>query len=108
MRAAVRVVFQPLHFGHDAVLVAAEIYHAIVLLVAAALMAGGDMAAVIAPASFRFPLHQRRIRRALVQLRAHYFDYRAAPWRGRFYLDKSHYLFSPAAKLISCPGFRHT
>ena len=48
MRAAVRVVFEPLDLRGDAVLVAAEIDHAIVLLVSAALVPRRDMAVVVA------------------------------------------------------------
>ena len=44
----VGVILKTFHLGRNAILVAAEIHQAIMLLVATALMTGGDMAIVVA------------------------------------------------------------
>ena len=69
VRAAVRIVFETLDLGRDAVLVALEVDHAIVLLVTAALMAHGDVAVVVAAGVLGLALDQRVVRPALVQIR---------------------------------------
>src|SRR5215469_6672245 len=56
VRAAVRIVFQALHLGSNAVLAALEVDDAIVVLVPAALMTRRDMAAVVAPRPARLAL----------------------------------------------------
>src|SRR5690606_31479238 len=59
VRGAVRIVFQALDLGRDAVLVATEIDHAIVPLVPAATMAHRDVAVVVAARATGFLLEQR-------------------------------------------------
>ncbi len=66
--AAVGVVFQALDLGRDTVLGALEIDDAVMLLVAAALMAHGDMAVVVATGALRLRFEQGRVRLALVQI----------------------------------------
>ena len=51
----------------DAFLVALEVDHAVMLLVATADVAGGDAAVVVAATGLALLLEQRRMRRALVQ-----------------------------------------
>ena len=62
MRSAVRIIFQTLDFGRNTILVALEINHAVMLLVAAALMPNGNMAimvtAGIARLGFPAALHE--------------------------------------------------
>src|ERR1700694_472372 len=58
--AAVRVVFEALDLARDAVLVTAEIDDAVVMLVAATLVAGGDVAHGVAPRALREGFHERR------------------------------------------------
>jgi len=107
VRAAVRVVFQALDLGRDAVLVAAEIDDAQVVLVAAALVARGDAAEVVTAAAPVHVLGQRPVRLALVQLGRHHLDEGPASRRSRFYFDERHG-YSEAAKLISWPSARRT
>jgi hypothetical protein len=78
MGAAVGVVFDALHLGRDAVLVTPEIHHPVVLLVAPALVADGDMAVVVPAGLPALLLHQGRMRLALVQARRHNLHDRAA------------------------------
>src|SRR5262249_53293763 len=69
VRAAVRIVVQALDLRGDAVLVATEIDHAVVLLVAAALVPHRDAAGVVASRGLRLARGQRPEGRALVQVR---------------------------------------
>ena len=108
LRAAVRVVLEALDLGDDAVLVALEIDHAVVLLVPAAHVARRDLAGIVAARGLALALEQRVMRPPLVEVRIDDLDDRAAAGRGRFDFDQCHYLFSPAAKLISWPGFSDT
>src|SRR6202140_894967 len=107
MCAAVRVVFEPFHLGRNTILVAAKIDDAVMLLVAAALVAHGDMAIVVAPRTALLRLDQRLDRPTLVQVRIDDLDQRATAGRGRFHFDKCHDQAS-CAKLISWPGIRLT
>src|SRR3546814_3149599 len=65
----VGVVFDPLDARRDAFLVALEVDQAIVLLVTAANMTGGDPAVMVAATGVGLALDQRRMRAALVQIR---------------------------------------
>jgi hypothetical protein len=82
VRGAVRIVFDALDAGRDAFLVALEVDDAVVLLVATTDVTGGDAAVVVAAAGLALLLDQRRVRRALVQVRRHHADHRAAAGRG--------------------------
>src|SRR6185503_20405003 len=104
--ASVRVVFETFDLGRDAVLVAHEVDDTIVLFVATALMTRRDMAAVVAACALALLFDQRGNRLALVQMRVDDLDECPPARRCRFDFDQCHYLVSPAAKLISWPGFR--
>ena len=58
---AVRVVLDALDLGRDAVLVAHEVDHAVVVLVATALVAGRDVAVVVAAGLLELGFQQRRV-----------------------------------------------
>ena len=95
-RAAVRVVLDGRNLGGHAVLVALEVDDAVTALVAAALMARGDAAVVVAPRLVRLRSEQRLlrlVRRDLGEVR----DRLEAPaGAGRLVLFDSHdSLFSP-------------
>src|SRR5262252_740112 len=92
MRAAVWIVFEPLDFGDDPILIAPEIDHAIMLLVTATLMAHGHMALVVAAGLARLALSERGKRLALVQLGRDHLHHRAPPRRGGFDFDQRHRL----------------
>src|SRR6185436_11827577 len=96
--AAVRIIFQALHLGGNAVLVAQEIDDAIVMLVPAALMARGDMAAVVAPGTLALFLDQRRNRLALMQVGVDDLDQRAPAGGRRFDFDERHLLDLPCSE----------
>src|SRR5207253_2361194 len=100
MCAAVRVVFEPFHLGRDTILVAAKIDDAVMLLVAAALVAHGDVAIVVAPRTAFLRLDQRLDGPALVQVRIDDLDQRATAGRARYVFDTCHDQAS-CAKLIS-------
>ncbi len=67
-RAAVGIVLEALDFRRDAVLVALEVDLAVELLVAAALVAHGDLAVHVAAALLVLALDEMRHRPALVQV----------------------------------------
>src|SRR6185312_6254005 len=95
IRAAIRIIFQPLHFGCDSILVAAEIHDAVMLLVTTAYVTGSDLPLIVTPGSAILLLHQVWVRCALVQASIDDFDYRPTTWRGRFDFNQRHYLTSP-------------
>src|SRR5436190_630540 len=74
VRAPVRIVFEPLDLGRNAILVAAKIDDAVILLVPAALVAHGDMAVDVAAGLLGLLLDQGLIRTALVQIRIYELD----------------------------------
>src|SRR5467141_932954 len=74
VRAPVRIVFEPLDLGRNAVLVAAKIDDAVILLVPAALVAHRDMAVDVAARLLGLLLDQGLIRPALVEIRIHELD----------------------------------
>jgi hypothetical protein len=90
VRGPVRVVFDAFDPGGNAVLVAPEVDHAVVLLVAAALVANGDMAVVVATGAALLRLEQGRNRLALVQARGHNLDDRATTCRSGFDFNQCH------------------
>ena len=79
MRAAVRVVFDTLDDGIDAILVALEVDDAITLLVAATAMTRGDAAGVVATTGLGFLLYQTFVGLALVQARGLDLDDETTP-----------------------------
>src|SRR5690606_4132414 len=79
---AVRVVLDPLHAGGDALLVALEVDDAVVLLVAATDVPGGDPAMVVAAAGLGLLLDQGGVRGTLVQVRMDHADRVAAAGGG--------------------------
>jgi hypothetical protein len=95
VRRAVRVVLDALDLGRDAVLVAHEVDHAVVVLVAAALVAHGDVAVVVAARVLELRLEQRRLGLALVQVLVHHLHHGTAARRGGLEFDDGHYAASP-------------
>src|SRR5258708_9292306 len=93
--AAVRVVFQALYPGGNAVLVTHEIDDTIVMLVPPALMARGDVAAVVAAGTLALFLDQRGNRLALVQVGVDNLDQRAPAGGCWFDFDKRHFTWPP-------------
>jgi hypothetical protein len=93
--AAVRVVFEPLDLGADAVLVALEVDDPVVVLVTAALVANRDVAVVVAAGSALLGLDERSDRRALVQIGVDDLDERAPARRRRFDFNEGHGLTPP-------------
>src|SRR6266568_3042070 len=90
VRTPVRVVFEPLHLGRNAVLVAAKIDDAVILLVPAALVAHGDMTVDVAAGLLRLLLDQGLIRPALVQIRIYELDELPPAGRGGFEFYERH------------------
>src|SRR5713101_6125490 len=88
--APVRIVFQPLDLRGDTVLVAAEIDDAVMLLVAPALVAHGDVAVDVAARLPRLLLDQRLVRPALVQVRVHQLNELPPAGRCGFDFDERH------------------
>src|SRR3989304_6346773 len=88
--AAVRIVFQALDRGRDTILVALEIHHAVMLLVAAPHMAGSDMAIIIAARGPGLFFQQRRDWLALVQIRVDQAHYGALPRGCWFQFNQCH------------------
>src|SRR6266404_3741485 len=101
--AAVRVVFEALDPGGNAVLVAHEIDDAIVMLVPPALMARGDVAAVVAAGSLALFLDQSSNRLALVQVGVDDLDQRAPAGGCRFDFDERHLLGLPCCEVDLLP-----
>jgi len=84
VRGAVRIVFDALNLGGNAILVATEVDNAVVVLVTTALVTGGDVAVVVAAGVLDLLFQQRCVRSALVQVRIDNLDDRAATRRRRF------------------------
>ncbi|MNM78100.1 hypothetical protein D3C81_899870 [compost metagenome] len=106
---AVRIVFHALNDGRDAILVATEIDHTIVLLVTTTDMTGGDTAVVVTTARLGFLFEQGCVGSAFVQLLIHHLDDKATTSGSRFAFNDCHDapLYSaPAAKSRSWPGWR--
>src|SRR5438105_1047478 len=77
---AVRVVLDALDLRRDAVLVATEVDDAVVVLVATALVASGDVAVVVAAGLLVLGFQQRRVRFTLVQVVARDLHHAAMAW----------------------------
>src|SRR5438128_4615750 len=107
VRAAVRIVFEPLDLGSNAVLVATEIDEAVMTLVPAALMPHRDAAEVVPAGAALLAFDELLERPALVQIAVDDLDQRAAARRCRLDFDECHG-YASCAKLISWPGFRQT
>src|SRR5215472_13863609 len=90
MTSAVRVVLEPLDDAGDAVLVTLEIDDAVLLARAAALVARGDAAEVIAPAGLVLVGGELLARPALVEVRAVDLDDTARAGSTGLVLDESH------------------
>ncbi|MCY1513544.1 hypothetical protein D9M68_480520 [compost metagenome] len=107
--STVRIVFNALDDGRNAILVAAEVDQTIVLLVTTTDMTGGDTTVVVTAARLGFLLEQRCVGSAFVQLLIHHFHDKATTSGSRFALNDCHDapLYSaPAAKSRSWPGWR--
>src|SRR5215469_13596656 len=87
---AVRVVLEPLDDAGDAVLVALEVDDAVLLARAAALVARGDAAEVVAPAGLVLVRGELLARPALVEVRAVDLDDIARAGSAGLVLDESH------------------
>src|SRR5262245_37950146 len=87
---AVRIVLDALDHALDAVLVAAEVDHAVLLRMAGALVARGDAADVVAARVLLLLRGQRLERAALPQVRLVELDAEARARRSRFHLDDWH------------------
>ncbi len=102
--AAVRIIFQSLDFGENAILVATKIHLAVMLLMTATHVTGSNVTVVIASGGMVLLLHQFRVGRTLVQVWINHFNDCAASGRSRFDFNQCHYLASPcaiSAKFIS-------
>src|SRR5512139_168071 len=90
VRAAVRVVLEPLDLARHAVLRTHEVDDAVVVAVTATLVPRGDAAHVVAGTGAVLVRGERSDRLALVQVRAVCLHDEAAARRRRFGLDESH------------------
>ena len=92
--AAFRIAFETLDLAGPAVLVALEVDETVVLLVATALVTGGDVAVVVAAAGVGLLGEQRGVGFALVQARGHHANDVTSAGRGGFHLNERHDLDS--------------
>ena len=90
MGRAVWIVFDALHFGGNAVLVAAEINHTVVVLVPATFVSGGDMPIVVTTRFLELRLQQGRIGITLVQMISRNLHHATTAWGSGFHFDNSH------------------
>ena len=91
VRATIGIVFQALDMTRNSILVTLEINQAIVLLVAATLMTGGDAPSIVAPAGPVLRFNQRRMGRALIQLGSDHLHDKAATSRCGFQFYDCHH-----------------
>src|SRR5690606_81182 len=82
--STVRIVFDTLNGGRNAILVATEVDQTIVLLVTTADVASGDAAVVVTTTALRFLLDQRGVGSAFVQLLVDDLDHETAASGSRF------------------------
>ncbi len=68
MGRTVGVVLNALNLGGDTVFVALEVHHAVVVLVATALVAGGDVTVVVTAGFLELGFQQRGVSVTLVQV----------------------------------------
>src|SRR3546814_7297153 len=109
MSATIRIVFNALNLGGDAILVALEVDQTIVLLLTAALVARGDAAVIVATARARLLFEQRTVGFALPQTRRDHLDLVARTGGSRLELDQWHcrvLLGAGAAQEIDFLAFR--
>src|SRR5690606_13737890 len=108
VRSTVRIVFDTLNDGRNAVLVATKIDQPVMLLVTTANVTSGDATVVVTTTGLRLLLEQRSIRSALVQLLADHFDHKSAARGSRFAFTDCHDAPLPYSALpeksISWPG----
>src|SRR5690606_35645263 len=103
---AVRVVLDPLDARRDAFLVALEVDQAVMVLVAATDVAGGDAAVVVAAAGLALLLDQRGVRRTLVQVRRDHADRGAAAGGSGLELHQWHGITLRPWRTRRCSGPR--
>ena len=65
LRGAVRIIFDALNLGGNAILVATEVDNAVVVLVTTALVTGGDVAVVVAAGVLDLLFQQRCVQAPL-------------------------------------------
>ncbi|MCY1433711.1 hypothetical protein D9M71_497470 [compost metagenome] len=108
--SAVRVIFDTLNGGSNAILVATEIDQTIVLLVSTADVASGDAAVVVTTTSLALLLDQRSVRSALVQVGIDHLDHETTASGSRLAFNDCHDALlpysAPLAKSRSWPGWR--
>jgi hypothetical protein len=80
VRRAVGVVLDALDLGRDAVLVATEVNHAVVVLVTTALVANRDVTVVVAAGLLELGFQQRRKTFTLVQVVTRDLHHAATAW----------------------------
>src|SRR5690606_9738792 len=88
--SSVRVIFQSLNLGRNAVLVATEIDNTVLLLVPATDVASCDSTLIVTTTGLGLVCQQRRVSTPFVQLRVYHFHYETAAWRGGFTLNDCH------------------
>ena len=104
MCSTVRIVFDTLDNGRNAVLVATKIDQTVVLLMPAPTMTCGDAAIIVTSTSFALLLDQRCVRSTLVQVRVYDLDNEAAASGSRFTFYNCHDVplsYSALAKSMS-------
>jgi hypothetical protein len=90
VRGAVRIVLQALDGSGNAILVALEIHHAVILLVSTTHMADSNMAVVVAAGGSVFLFHQRGMRLALMQVGVDHAHHGAPSGGCWFKFDQCH------------------
>ena len=108
VRSTVRIVFDALNDGGNAILVATKIDQAVMLLVTTTDMTGSDTAVVVTTASLRLLLEQWSMRSAFVQLLIDHLDHKTAARGSRFAFNDCHDAPLPYSALLlksrSWPG----
>ena len=100
MSGTVRIVFNTLDAGGNAVLVTNEVDDTISTLVAATLMTSGDVTVVVTAVNAVLLFGQSSERLALMEFRVNDLDHVATSSGRRLHADESHY-FTSCAKLMS-------
>ena len=109
MRGTVRVIFDALNSGWNAIfVVATEINQTVMLLVTTTDMTSSDATVVVTTTSFRLLLEQRCVRSAFMQLLIDHLDHKAAARGSRFAFNNCHDAPLPYSALLlksrSWPG----
>src|SRR5690606_37350479 len=107
--STVRVVFDTLDSGDDAVLVVAtEVDHTVMLLMTTTYVTRSDAAIVVTTTRLRFLLEQRCVRSAFMQLLVDHLDHETAARGSRFAFNDCHDAPLPYSALLlksrSWPG----